>query len=149
VRIRFAIDFRHPFLVESELPFHLTPRAHAREIAPARSFCRLEEVESLRQVGLARGGTLEYALVVDRDGLLNGPLRFRDEFVRHKILDLLGDLALLGAPLEGRIRVIRGGHALHGRLVAELLRRRDAWSLVPAAGDAGVYTQPSVVAVPA
>jgi UDP-3-O-[3-hydroxymyristoyl] N-acetylglucosamine deacetylase len=110
----------------------LRPWTFARDIAPARTFCRLEEVEDLRQAGLVKGGTLENALVVDQEGLLNGPLRYRDEFVRHKILDLLGDLALLGRPVEGTIIAERAGHALHTRLVEKLLAQPEAWSLVPA-----------------
>ncbi len=149
LRIHYSIDFRHPILGESEMTFDLKPRAYAREIAPARTFCRLEEVEALRRAGLARGGSLDNALVVDQDGLLNGPLRFSDEFVRHKILDLLGDLALLGAPLQGSIHVVRGGHGLHGQLVAALLARPSAWSLVPAHAGGGVPARRPPVAVPA
>ena len=149
LRIRYAIDFNHPIIQDSERLFTLRPRAYAREIAPARTFCRLEEVESLRRAGLARGGSLDNALVVDNDGLLNGPLRFRDEFVRHKILDLVGDLALLGVPLEGRVTAVRAGHGLHTRLVNELMRRRDAWSLVPATGIQEPVPAREPVAVPA
>ena len=75
----------------------------------------------MRAAGLARGGSVENALVLDDTGVMNGPLRFRDEFVRHKILDLLGDLALLGRPLVGEITANRAGHALHSRFVAKIL----------------------------
>jgi UDP-3-O-[3-hydroxymyristoyl] N-acetylglucosamine deacetylase len=149
LRIRYAIDFKHPIIQDSERLFTLRPRSYAREIAPARTFCRLEEVEGLRRAGLARGGSLDNALVVDRDGLLNGPLRFRDEFVRHKILDLVGDLALLGLPLEGRVTAVRAGHALHARLVRELLERSEAWSLVPSTAVADPVPRTTPVAVPA
>jgi UDP-3-O-[3-hydroxymyristoyl] N-acetylglucosamine deacetylase len=96
------------------------------EIAPARTFGFLKEVEMLRQRGLALGGSLENAIVLGETGVLN-PLRFEDEFVRHKILDVIGDLALVGYPIQGHLVVHRGGHALHTALAAELLRQRDAW----------------------
>jgi UDP-3-O-[3-hydroxymyristoyl] N-acetylglucosamine deacetylase len=132
LKVHYTINFDHPVLKDSRRLFTLRPWTFARDIAPARTFCRLEEVEDLRQAGLVKGGTLENALVVDQEGLLNGPLRYRDEFVRHKILDLLGDLALLGRPVEGTIIAERAGHALHTRLVEKLLAQPEAWSLVPA-----------------
>ena len=132
LQISYTIDFDHPAIGHSERLFTVEPRAYAKEIAPARTFCRAEEVEALHAAGLARGGSLENALVVGPQGLLNGPLRFSDEFVRHKILDLIGDLALLGAPLLGRVTAVRAGHALHARLMATLLEERQAWSLEPA-----------------
>lgn len=144
LKVRYAISFDHPIIRDSERLFTLRARSYARDIAPARTFCRLEEVEALREAGLAQGGNLENALVVDQDGLLNGPLRYRDEFVRHKILDLLGDLALLGVPVEGMITAERAGHSMHTRLVAELVARPEAWSLVPA--DA--VSQPAAEALP-
>ena len=107
------------------------------EIAPARTFGFLKEVEMLRQRGLALGGSLENAIVLGETGVLN-PLRFEDEFVRHKILDVIGDLALVGHPIQGHLVVHRGGHALHTAFAAELLRQRDAWQFVEAAaGRAG------------
>ena len=133
LQIRYTIDFSPAAIGRSARAFHLDAEAYARDIAPARTFCRLEEVEGLRRSGLALGGSLENAVVVDGERILNDGLRFDDEFVRHKILDLLGDLALLGAPLEGSIEAWRAGHALHARLMTELLERRDAWTLVPAA----------------
>ncbi|MFQ5670431.1 MAG: UDP-3-O-acyl-N-acetylglucosamine deacetylase [Acidobacteriota bacterium] len=130
LEIRYSIDFSHPVIGDSSKVFTLRARTYARDIAPARTFCRLQDVEILRQAGLARGGSLANALVVDDRRVLNGPLRFRDEFVRHKILDLLGDLALLGMPLEGRITAVRAGHALHGEFLRALVSRTDVWSLV-------------------
>ena len=136
LQIRYTIDFDHPVIGHSERRFALEPRSYAREIAPARTFCCLEQVESMRADGLARGGSLGNAIVVGRDGLLNGPLRFQDEFVRHKILDLIGDLALLGAPLQGRVTAVRAGHALHASLMTALLEETEAWSLEAAARPA-------------
>ncbi len=99
------------------------------EIAPARTFGFLKEVEMLRQRGLALGGSLENAIVLGETGVLN-PLRFEDEFVRHKILDVIGDLALVGHPIIGHLVVHRGGHALHTAFAAELLQQRDCWHFV-------------------
>lgn len=104
----------------------LTPEIFESEIAPARTFGFAAEVEALRAQGLARGGDLSNTLVVDDRGLLNpGGLRWPDELVRHKIVDLLGDLALLGAELHARITVERGGHALHHALVRALVEEND------------------------
>jgi len=147
LRVRYAIAFDHPAIGESQRQFTLQRRTYIGDIAPARTFCRLEEVEALRAAGLAQGGSLENALVLDGDGIMNGPLRYRDEFVRHKILDLLGDLALLGVPLEGVILAERAGHSLHTRLVQKLMTQPQAWSLVPAVAVARPSTAP--VAVPA
>ncbi len=147
LKVRYAIAFDHPVIGDSRRLFTLRRRTYIRDIAPARTFCRLDEVEALREAGLARGGSLENALVVDGKGLMNGPLRYRDEFVRHKILDLLGDLALLGLPVEGVIRANRAGHALHTSLVRELMAQPEAWSLAPAAAVARPSITP--VAIPA
>jgi len=111
--ITYEIDFPHPIVGEKSLTFSLRPEEFAARIAPARTFGFTREVEALRRRGLARGGSLQNAVVLDDTGIVSGPLRFRDEFVRHKILDLIGDLALLGAPLHGRIHARKAGHALH------------------------------------
>jgi UDP-3-O-[3-hydroxymyristoyl] N-acetylglucosamine deacetylase len=99
------------------------------DVAPARTFGFLKEVEILRQRGLALGGSLENAVVLGETGVLN-PLRFEDEFVRHKILDVVGDLSLVGFPIQGHLVVHRGGHALHTAFAEEILRQRDAWQLI-------------------
>ena len=111
--ITYEIDFPHPIVGRQAMTFALRPEEFAARIAPARTFGFTREVESLRSRGLARGGSLQNAVVLDDDGIVSGPLRFRDEFVRHKILDLVGDLALLGRPLHGRIHAWKAGHALH------------------------------------
>ena len=111
--ITYEIDFPHPIVGRQELTFAFKPEEFASRISPARTFGFAREIEVLRARGLVRGGSLHNAVVLDDAGIMSGPLRFRDEFVRHKILDLLGDLALLGRPLYGRIHARKAGHALH------------------------------------
>jgi UDP-3-O-[3-hydroxymyristoyl] N-acetylglucosamine deacetylase len=111
--ITYGIDFPHPIVGRQELTFVFKPEEFASQISPARTFGFAREIEVLRARGLVRGGSLHNAVVLDDVGIMSGPLRFRDEFVRHKILDLLGDLALLGRPLYGRIHARKAGHALH------------------------------------
>ena len=129
--ISYCVDFAHPVIGVQELNIaELRPELFETEIARARTFGFLDEVESLRRAGLARGGSLSNTVVLDADGVINpAGLRWHDEFVRHKVLDLIGDLSLLGVSLHGHVRVERGGHAIHHRLVEELLCQRDAWSL--------------------
>jgi UDP-3-O-[3-hydroxymyristoyl] N-acetylglucosamine deacetylase len=131
LRITYRIAFPHPLIGEQELEFAPRGGNYATEIAPARTFGFLEEVEMLRRSGLIRGGSLENAVVLTRDGVLNPEgLRFPDEFCRHKLLDLMGDIALLGRPLIGHLTVERAGHAMHAQLVDQLLRQKDAWTAV-------------------
>lgn len=128
--ISSTIDFAHPIIGEQYYYYQLGSSNYYEEIAPARTFGFEHEIESLRQAGLIRGGSLDNAIVLSATGLVNKePLRFPDEFARHKILDILGDLALLGKPLLGRIVAQRSGHALHSQLVSQLLRS-DSWDLV-------------------
>lgn len=119
--ISYEIDFPHQAIGRQHLTVEIRPEEYAAHIAPARTFGFTREIEYLRERGLARGGSVHNAVVLDDENILSGPLRFRDEFVRHKILDLLGDLALLGRPIEGRIRARKAGHALHAELVRALL----------------------------
>lgn len=149
-RITYRIAFPHRMIGEQVLDFSLVDGDYAADIAPARTFGFLEEVEKLRASGLVRGGSLENAVVLTRDGVLNPEgLRFPDEFCRHKILDLIGDLALLGHPLIAHIVAERTGHAMHIALVARLLRNKSAWTLVssdeigvrPAARQMGVSSE--------
>jgi UDP-3-O-[3-hydroxymyristoyl] N-acetylglucosamine deacetylase len=100
---------------------------YAKLIAPARTFGFKEDEAMLRNMGLIRGVSDESAIILSRKGVLNGPLRFNDEFVRHKVLDLIGDLALAGRRIEGRVVAERAGHAMHTALVQQLLRDRSAW----------------------
>jgi UDP-3-O-[3-hydroxymyristoyl] N-acetylglucosamine deacetylase len=129
LKISYTISFDHPLLRHQQKTLDLDEQVFIDEIAPARTFGFLKEVEMLRQRGLALGGSLENAIVLGETGVLN-PLRFEDEFVRHKILDVIGDLALVGHPIQGHLVVHRGGHALHTAFAAELVRQRDAWRLV-------------------
>ena len=105
----------------------LTNGQYVSQIAPARTFGFLHEAEALRQQGLIRGASKENALVLTRNGLENPPLRYPDEFVRHKILDLIGDLALIGKQVLGNVVADLAGHAMHTALVSRLLRDRTLW----------------------
>ena len=140
--ITYEIEFPHPIVGRQELTFALRPEEFASRIAPARTFGFARDVEAMRARGLARGGTLQNAVVLDDVGIVSGPLRFRDEFVRHKILDLVGDLALLGRPLHGHIHARKAGHALH----IEFARALHAAYASPASGasDANQDSQRTV-----
>ena len=128
-RVTYAIDFPGTPIGYQEREVRLTAQNFSEEIAPARTFCLYRDVEGMRRQGLALGGSLENAVVVGDDRIVSGPLRFPDEFVRHKILDLLGDLTLLGHPLRGHVVVFKGGHRLHGALVDRILRSPESWVL--------------------
>jgi UDP-3-O-[3-hydroxymyristoyl] N-acetylglucosamine deacetylase len=128
-KISYSISFDHPLLRHQSRTMAITPDVFAQEIAPARTFGFLKEVEMMRQRGLALGGSLDNAVVLGETGPLN-ILRFEDEFVRHKILDAVGDLALVGYPILGHVVIQRGGHALHTALAAQLLQQRNAWEIV-------------------
>lgn len=109
--------------------------AYEREIAPARTFGFREDEQKLRDMGLIRGATEKSVIVLTRQGVQNGPLRFSDEFARHKVLDLIGDLALAGHHILGHVVAERAGHAMHTALVSRLLRDRSAWELVTLNGE--------------
>ncbi|HLK26052.1 MAG TPA: UDP-3-O-acyl-N-acetylglucosamine deacetylase [Caulobacteraceae bacterium] len=124
----FEIEFASAAIGAQLIDLELDEAAYRRDIAPARTFGFLHEVEALRKMGLARGGTMENCLVIDGEVLLNPEgLRYPDEFVRHKALDALGDLYLLGHPLIGRYESVRGGHELNNALARALLARPTAW----------------------
>jgi UDP-3-O-[3-hydroxymyristoyl] N-acetylglucosamine deacetylase len=142
-KVTYTIAYDHPLLHHQTRTIQITEQSFVEEIAPARTFTFLNEVEMLRQQGLALGGSLENAVVIGDTGVLNGALRFEDEFVRHKILDVIGDMALVGYPIVGHLVAHRGGHALHTAFAAHVLGESDAWTLVespvdPAATDAVV-----------
>jgi UDP-3-O-[3-hydroxymyristoyl] N-acetylglucosamine deacetylase len=132
-KVTYSIAFDHPMLRHQSRTIRLTEDAFVEEIAPARTFTFLKEVEMLRQQGLALGGSLENAVVIGDTGVLNNALRFDDEFVRHKILDVIGDMALVGHPVVGHLVAHRGGHALHTAFAAQVLADTDAWTLVDGA----------------
>jgi UDP-3-O-[3-hydroxymyristoyl] N-acetylglucosamine deacetylase len=129
-RVSYAIGFDHPLLRHQSVSFRITPETFVEEVAPARTFGFLRDVETLRRNGLALGGSLENAVVIGETGVLNNKLRFEDEFARHKVLDAIGDLALLGHPLVGHLEAVKAGHALHAALVRKLWATTDAWALV-------------------
>ena len=129
LRISYAVDFEHPAIGRQEIELApLDADRFEREISAARTFGFLRDVRALWGAGLARGGSPENTVLLDETRVINPQgLRWHDEFVRHKVLDLCGDLALLGMPLVGHVQVERGGHALHQQLVATILDRPDAW----------------------
>ena len=127
--IDYVIDFPEPIGYE-RLQIDLAAGDYAKLIAPARTFGFKEDEAMLRNMGLIRGVSDESAIILSRTGVENGPLRFPDEFVRHKVLDLIGDLALAGKRIEGSVVAERAGHAMHTALVQRLLRDRSSWELV-------------------
>jgi UDP-3-O-[3-hydroxymyristoyl] N-acetylglucosamine deacetylase len=145
-RVTYSIAFDHPLLHHQSRTVHVTEAAFVEQIAPARTFTFLKEVEMLRQQGLALGGSLENAIVIGDTGVLNSALRFEDEFVRHKILDVIGDMALVGYPIVGHLVAHRGGHALHTAFAAHVLEETGAWTLLPSGVDPAPTDAP--VAVP-
>jgi UDP-3-O-[3-hydroxymyristoyl] N-acetylglucosamine deacetylase len=145
-KVTYSISFDHPLLRHQSRTMRITEESFVEDIAPARTFGFLKEVEILRQRGLALGGSLENAIVLGETGVLNNALRFDDEFVRHKILDVLGDLTLVGHPIVGHLVAHRGGHALHTAFAAKILAERDAWRLVESSVDPTIVGLP--VAVP-
>ena len=135
-RVTYAIDFDHPMIGYQELSVSLWHEGDfAAKLAPARTFTFDSEVERLRESGLALGGSLDNAVVIGEKEILNAGLRFKDEFVRHKMLDLTGDLALLGRPLKAHVVAYRAGHDLHARLARRIWNARDHWYLAPWSGD--------------
>ena len=129
-RITYTIDFKHPLIRRQRYTVPLGAETFCSEIAPARTFGFLKEVQHLQTQGLALGGSLDNAVVLDDKGVLNPEgLRFPEECVRHKILDAMGDLALLGLPLLGRLEVSRGSHALHHNFFQLLMSQESAWRI--------------------
>jgi UDP-3-O-[3-hydroxymyristoyl] N-acetylglucosamine deacetylase len=132
-RITYTIQYDHPLIRTQTYTYEHSTHAFATEIAEARTFGFLQEVEALWSRGLGRGGNLENTVVLSQDGILNeSGLRFADEFVRHKVLDLIGDFSLLGLPFIGHLIADRSGHALHTRLVKQILDHPECWVLLNA-----------------
>jgi UDP-3-O-[3-hydroxymyristoyl] N-acetylglucosamine deacetylase len=125
--VSYTIDFPHPLIGRETFRVNLSDGNYLREIAPARTFGFLHEADAMRQQGLIRGAATTNAIVLTPDGLMNPPLRYPDEFVRHKVLDLIGDLALVGKQILGSIVADRAGHAMHTALVSRLLRDKSLW----------------------
>jgi UDP-3-O-[3-hydroxymyristoyl] N-acetylglucosamine deacetylase len=129
--ITYRIHFNHHILGEQKLSLGLTEETFALEIAPARTFGFLKDVEILKANGFARGGSFDNAIILGESGILNSTgLRFKDEFVRHKILDLIGDLSLSGFPIYGHIIASKSGHTTNLKFVKKLLSNPDYWELV-------------------
>lgn len=130
--IECLIDFPHPLIHIQTYKFALKNGSFGREIGAARTFGFTHEIEMLKKANLALGGSLDNAIVLETGGgMLNEkPLRFQDEFVRHKILDIIGDLALLGLPVLGKVSARKSGHAVHTALMSKLLKNETAWKIV-------------------
>lgn len=131
LELAMSIEFAATAIGRQSLSLHLTPDSFRQELSRARTFALAEDVDRLRAAGMARGGSLENAVVVDAARVLNpGGLRMHDEFVRHKLLDAVGDLALAGAPLSASFTAHRSGHGLNNRLLRALMGDATAWRMV-------------------
>jgi len=125
-----VIDFPHPLVKRQSFRFVMHNGSYCKQIASARTFGFTHEIEMLRKANLALGGSLCNAIVLTPDGMLNEePLRYDDEFVRHKILDIIGDIALIGLPLRAKITAERSGHAIHAAMMSKLLKTEGAWQI--------------------
>ncbi len=127
LKVTYQISFRHPSIKRQGFSLSVDRESFEREIAPARTFGFIEDIPDLRAKGLALGGSLKNAVVLDRKGVISGPLRFPDEFVRHKILDFIGDLSLTGVPVIGHFIAKKAGHVLHLKMVRFLLDHLEYW----------------------
>ena len=148
-KVTYSVSYDHPLLRHQSRTLRITEESFIEEIAPARTFTFLKDVEMLRQNGLALGGSLENAVVLGETGVLNNALRFEDEFVRHKILDAVGDLALVGYPVIGHLVAHRAGHALHTEFAAKILEETSAWKLIDEPGEMAAMPGAVPVGVPA
>ncbi len=127
-RVSCHVHYANPAVGTQEIELVVGRESFSRMLAPARTFGFVQDFEGLRRMGLIRGGSLENAIVLNEGGVMNGPLRFPDEFGRHKALDLIGDLALVGRPLLARVEAYKAGHALHTQLVTRLLADPSLWT---------------------
>ncbi len=141
--VSYSINFPHPLIGSETFAVELANGQYRREIAAARTFGFLDQERAMRNMGLIRGATPENCIVLTREGVVNGPLRYQDEFVRHKVLDLIGDLALLGKRIIGRVVADRAGHAMHTALVSRLLRDRSLWEETQDESRGGVEYVPA------
>jgi len=148
-KITYSIHYDHPLIQTQTYVYEHSAHAFECEIAGARTFGFLQEVEALWARGLGQGGNLDNTIVLSQDGILNeSGLRFANEFVRHKILDLIGDFSLLGVPFIGHLIAERSGHAMHTRLVQQILTHPDSWVLLNADGTVAVSEPRSAKAAP-
>lgn len=135
LRVTYSVDYDHPLIRHQTLTVPINPATFEDQIAPARTFGFMREIEFLRVKGLTLGGSKDNAIVLDENKVLNDHLRFANEFVRHKILDVLGDLSLCGYPLRAHVMVHKGGHALHCQM-AKLIRSSLAFHPVESPEEA-------------
>ncbi len=133
--VSYSINFPHPLIGKETFQVGLTNGSYLKHIAAARTFGSRQDEQAMRNMGLIRGASRENCIVLTRDGIENGPLRFADEFVRHKVLDLVGDLALLGKQILGNVVADRAGHAMHTALVSRILRDKTLWEEVTVSGE--------------
>jgi UDP-3-O-[3-hydroxymyristoyl] N-acetylglucosamine deacetylase len=147
-RVRCYVDFPHPLVGQQEVEMVVTPETFHHLLSRARTFCFERDIAPLRAMGLIRGGSLENAIVLTNDGVMNGPLRFPDEFGRHKALDLIGDLALAGLPLLARVEAHKAGHSLHTQLVSRLLADPSLWTITTQAHEEIEVDAPSAAQSP-
>jgi UDP-3-O-[3-hydroxymyristoyl] N-acetylglucosamine deacetylase len=148
-RVRCYVDFAHPLVGQQEVEMVVDPGTFRHLLAHARTFCFERDIEPLRSMGLIRGGSLENAIVLTNNGVMNGPLRFPDEFGRHKALDLIGDLALAGLPLLARVEAHEAGHALHTQLVSRLLADASLWAITTEESEAATVETTFATLAPA
>jgi UDP-3-O-[3-hydroxymyristoyl] N-acetylglucosamine deacetylase len=134
--VSYSINFPHPLIGKETFQVTLSNGSYLKQIASARTFGSREDEQAMRNMGLIRGASRENCIVLTPDGVENGPLRFPDEFVRHKVLDLVGDLALLGKQILGNVVADRAGHAMHTALVSRILRDKTLWEEVSVSGEA-------------
>lgn len=147
--VECTIDFPHPFINRQAYKFAIENGSFGKQIASARTFGFTTEIDMLRKANLALGGSLDNAIVLTPDGMLNQtPLRFDDEFVRHKILDIIGDVALLGMPVMGRIVAEKSGHSVHASLMSKLLRAEHAWQIVETSNTMATACEGSTISSP-
>jgi UDP-3-O-[3-hydroxymyristoyl] N-acetylglucosamine deacetylase len=131
-RVRCYVDFAHPLVGQQQVEMVVGRESFEQLLARARTFCFERDIAPLRSMGLIRGGSLDNAIVLTEDGVMNGALRYADEFGRHKALDLIGDLALVGLPLLARVEAYKAGHSLHTQLVSRLLADPSLWTITTA-----------------
>ncbi|MDO8357722.1 MAG: UDP-3-O-acyl-N-acetylglucosamine deacetylase [Nitrospirota bacterium] len=148
-KITYSIHYNHPLIQTQTYAYEHSVHAFEREIADARTFGFMQEVEALWARGLGKGGSLDNTIILSQDGILNeSGLRFTNEFVRHKILDLIGDFSLLGVPFIGHVIAERSGHAIHTRLVQQILNHPDSWVLLNAEEPVAASEPRSAMAAP-
>lgn len=128
-KISYILDYNHPQINTQFLDLNINPESFQKELVKSRTFCLAEEVDDLKQQGLGRGANYENTLVVGKRGVVKNRLRYDDEYVRHKILDLIGDLYLLGSPIKGHIIAIRSGHSLNIKLLKKIIEQRERFNL--------------------